>query len=644
MSAIWGSVSFIADEFVPVINKMEPIYRKKCKIDQYSMLSGANYELACGNQFITKESHYEQLPFDDEADGFVLTGDIILDNRDEIASLVGVNNKSDDTMADGTLVCLAYKKWKENCFSYLRGLFAVAIYEKNSNRVILAVDQVSARCLYYYRGENGIVFSTLIDPILNAVPDKKKNDMYFQDFLMTPGLMPNLIAGETPYEAIHQVLPGNYLIFTKDKEQSIKYAKLLPLENQKCRSVKEYGSYFRGLYEECVSDALYTEGEVAVSMSSGLDSSSVGALAACELRKKNKNLYTYTYVPSISPEKARLKNNVLDETEDVKKIQALHPNMIGEFCDNEGKNSLDNLNEILDVMEMPVKAYVNLPNLFEIYRKAADRGCKIVLTGQCGNDTVSFGYIDDILFDLFERKKIFTFLSWLNRYSKVVGDSRKKALIGCWNYFSYAHKVLKRNRSFEGYSDYNVFASDYLKNNYPVNERFEKSGLLYLESIPTCSKTYAKVFERDAMYCYLGSMETKIGLYFGIVIRDVTKDQRMRRFFHHIPYETMGYRGIPRWYIRQNLRDILPKSLLDDWMRYGVQNVDCYSRIKRDWKRIDKHLIEELDEPIMQQWIDKEKIEQFLANWNNDKREEYIFDQSMFVYVLCNYLHLKSDC
>lgn len=37
--------------------------------------------------------------------------------------------------------------------------------------------------------------------------------------------------------------------------------------------------------------------------------------------------------------------------------------------------------------------------------------------------------------------------------------------------------------------------------------------------------------------------------------------------------------GTPRWLIRGNFRDLLPTDLLDQWMRYGVQNSDYYLRI-----------------------------------------------------------------
>lgn len=105
--------------------------------------------------------------------------------------------------------------------------------------------------------------------------------------------------------------------------------------------------------------------------------------------------------------------------------------MVPHFFNRGGKNCLNPLPEELSILEIPLKAFVNLPNLTEICEAAVSDGCKVLLTGQAGNSTVSYGYIDDILCSLYQEGHIFTFLSWLNHYALHVGESRKKALKSC---------------------------------------------------------------------------------------------------------------------------------------------------------------------------------------------------------------------
>ena len=73
-------------------------------------------------------------------------------------------------------------------------------------------------------------------------------------------------------------------------------------------------------------------------MSSGLDSASIGVLAARLLEKERKNLYTYTYVP-YENEAHTAKNLVTNEESDVRRIASQYPNMKLTFLNNSGKNS-----------------------------------------------------------------------------------------------------------------------------------------------------------------------------------------------------------------------------------------------------------------------------------------------------------------
>ena len=92
--------------------------------------------------------------------------------------------------------------------------------------------------------------------------------------------------------------------------------------------------------------------------------------------------------------------------------------------------------------------------------------------------------------------------------------------------------------------------------------------------------------KKKALYTYLGEFETKMGLKYGVVLRDPTADIRMISFCYHMPYKYFAYNGVPRWLVRNNFQEELPNNIVNNWMRYGVQNADCFIRMKREWKRI----------------------------------------------------------
>lgn len=637
MSAIWGMISWDAPLSPDIDERMQRPFREKCKIDHYRTLCKSNVYMGCGIQYFSSYAEKEQLPLCDTASGFFLTADCVLDNRGELLSALQL---AEDT-PDGTLIAKAYARWGIDCLSHLRGLFSVAIYDLSKKTLFLAADQIAARCLYYSHIPGQIVFSTLLTPVCAVLPTVQHSELFLKDYLTAPGLAPNISAADTPYENIYKLNPGTYLEITGQSCTEHRYwspADFSPASH--CHTAKEYGSFFRQLYTDCVSDALSTSGENGVCLSSGLDSSSVAALAARELAAQKRSLYTYTYVPSEAPVPDKNREHIQDETEDVRKITAMYPNMISGFFDNQGKNCLESLPEELSVMEIPFKAFTNLPNLCEIYKRASEDGCKVLLTGQGGNSTVSYGYIDDILGDLYRHKRYASFLLWLNRYAKTVGESRKSALRSCIRYYNAGIQKEKEDFKSQPCEITNPFIENSILNNYAMNERHYAHSAKGIPGFPMSRTAYRNWVYFAPFLTYIGELETKMGLHYGLLLRDPTKDCRMISFCYHLPYRLFAFQGTPRWLIRGNMRDLLPKELLDDWMRYGVQNSDWFTRIIRDWKKLEPVLSKQLRKDLPCPFADTAKVETFLNSCNPlpspEKENDFLY--LCFLYIMSLYL------
>lgn len=636
MSAIWGMVSFQNDIEVQINSKMCNVYETKCRLDKVQTVVQPSAYMACGLQYITKQAECEKLPIYDKENECFFTVDCILDNREELLNQLG---ERDTQIPDGQLMYLAYQKWGMKCLEHFRGLFSMAVYDQRERLLYLATDQVAARCLYYYRRNSFVTFSTLIEPIRACFSDIPANDLYRKDFLTAPGMMPNIVSTETPYEGIFKLNPGCYLKITAEDVQEISYWNpSLPLKDCKCKTAKEFGKYFRKLYEQCVRDALRTSGEVGIAMSSGLDSASVGVLAADLLQKEDKLLYSYTYVPSECGMTDVNHNNVLDERQDVTKIVERFSNIQSYFLNNKGKNCYEEMEKCLDIMEIPFKASVNLPNLCEIYEQAGKKGCKIVLSGQAGNSTVSHGYIDDILYDLYHKRKYVTFLTYLNRYSTTVKESRKAALRGCRRYFHYADEVMEKKELH--YQMGNPFLKESVLDGYPLEERYAQGEISFLSKIPVEQTMYRSYLYKKALYTYLGELETKLGLAYHVVLRDPTKDIRLLQFCYHLPYQYFAYQGTPRWLIRGNMQDMLPEALLQDWMRYGVQNSDWYLRMLRDWDVLCPKIRECLNDEPIKPYLDEEMVEDFLMNIHEKKPEEAEYLLQCILFLCTAAMHI----
>ena len=54
----------------------------------------------------------------------------------------------------------AYKEWGERCFERFSGMFAFALYDSNTDTVVLARDQFGKKPLYYTQRDGHILFAS----------------------------------------------------------------------------------------------------------------------------------------------------------------------------------------------------------------------------------------------------------------------------------------------------------------------------------------------------------------------------------------------------------------------------------------------------------------------------------------------------
>lgn len=640
MSAIWGVISFDENISSDINIKMQKPYQDKCKIDRYESIRQDKIYMGCGIQYITQEAHREILPIKSPDDKIYFTADCILDNRDSL--IHELNASTEET--DGTLMYMAYRKWGMKCLDHFRGLFSMAVYDAVNEKIYLASDQAACRCLYYYYDKNMLVFSTLISPIISAYPNIPVNELYLKDYLTAPGLMPNVVYKETPYQNIFKLSPGCFLEISK--ENIVQHQYWHPMKNSfkiKAKSPKQYGDIFLQTYKQCVKSALRTSGEIGIALSSGLDSSSVGALAANALAKENKSLYTYTYIPIKDMVFSARRTDITNEKDDVLSLVEMYPNMIPHFTTNNGENCYKYIPRVLQILEIPFKSIVNSPSLMEIYEEAAKSGCKIVLSGQCGNSTVSYGYIDDILYDLYIKRRYIKYLRYLNHFSKRIKNSRKKALKNCIGYFRATSKSYKVLDNFQ-YEPQNIFLSSKILDDYPMKDRYLGAGVNRFEHLPTPQKMYGDYMYSAAALSYLGEIDTKMGLAYGILLRDPTRDSRILSFCAGLPYHMYAYNGTPRWLICGNFHNILPEHFLNNYLRYGLQNADWFYRISRDWETIFPDILKCLSFDQIQPYINESRVVEYLSKIKvNLGEQENTNTEFLFFICICSYFLRKTE-
>ncbi len=639
MSAIWGYIDF--NNEACSVASMAYEYKRKCRLDSIKEQPFKNALFGHGLQIINDEDEYEQLPYILDDGETIITADCILDNREDLISqlCVGVDKSR---IPDGKLISLAYEKWYYDFPKHLKGLFSIAIYNHKMKELFLCTDQTASRCLYYYKDEQKYIFSTLLSPMLQVQQDLVSNEKYIKDYLALPGLLPVLSPVDTPYEDVYMVEAGNYILFDlqTSSKKCVRY--YTPQNIKVSGGINKAKEQFLKVYSDAVRVACRTKGKVALTLSGGFDSTSVAVLAAKELADQNKTLTSYTYVPfykEVAKEKKAFQ--ITDETQLVMKTVERYPNIVPNFEDDGGKNILENMEEVIDVLEIPYKAVVNMATLLRIYKKAADSGHKIVLNGQYGNSTVSYGDINVALYHLYCHNNYAKYIQYFSSYCKLSGLSRKQSFFPLLKAFKYAKD---HDNKYAGYTQQdlsNPFVKKEILEEYGLTKADEYYNLLSSANILKSHADYSKEVFYPALLNYMGEIETKLSLYTGAIIRDPTKDINIFSYCLAIPYEYFCYKGIPRYLIRGFMKDLIPEDILYPIKRKGVQNADWLMRLNKDFEEVKHQLLVEMEKGKIKEYVDEKKWDYFIKGQTDISREmesEYL--HSFVLYNLSKTLKL----
>jgi asparagine synthase (glutamine-hydrolysing) len=243
----------------------------------------------------TRDAERERQPA--SLDGEVwITADVRVDGRRELIEKLGSKGRRElQAASDAELVLHAYHAWGEQCVEHLLGDFAFAIWDGRSRRLFCARDHFGVKPFYYAQLADSLVFSNTLNCVrLHPGISDELNELAVADFLLFDF---NQDPAATTFADIHRLPPAHTLTWSPGALQIRRYWSLpieAPIEH---RRASDYVDQFRELLRVAVEDRLRTE-RVAVSMSGGLDSTSVAGAAKRFVPKQSVpfELRAYTVV------------------------------------------------------------------------------------------------------------------------------------------------------------------------------------------------------------------------------------------------------------------------------------------------------------------------------------------------------------
>jgi asparagine synthase (glutamine-hydrolysing) len=184
---------------------------------------------------------------------------------------------------DSLLILHAYDVWGDGCVEHLIGDFSFAIWDAAKRKLFCVRDQIGIKPFYYARIGNTLIFSNTLQ-VLRPYPGVSQNlsDLAIGDYLLF-GV--NYRTDVSVFEDIKK-LPGAHLLTAYGEQICVKRYWSFPIEEpifhpRPGDCIQE----FRTLLNAAVKDRLRTD-RASISLSGGLDSTTVAAAAASQLTGK----------------------------------------------------------------------------------------------------------------------------------------------------------------------------------------------------------------------------------------------------------------------------------------------------------------------------------------------------------------------
>jgi asparagine synthase (glutamine-hydrolysing) len=185
---------------------------------------------------------------------------------------------------DAEIVVNGWHAWGPRIFDRLRGMFAIALWDRRSRQLILARDRLGKKPLYYAPTPGGFLFGSEIKAVLTWPGLARTANLTAIDHYLSLQYVP---APETAFSGIFRVPAAHYLIVSPDPQgqwrdmELTRYWRLPePSAARAARPIRELEHELVAHLEEAVRLRLISDVPLGAFLSGGIDSASVVAMMA----------------------------------------------------------------------------------------------------------------------------------------------------------------------------------------------------------------------------------------------------------------------------------------------------------------------------------------------------------------------------
>lgn len=324
-----------------------------------------------------------------------------LELRDELTSLGYIFH----TTCDTEVLLYAYCQWGEDCLTHFNGMWGFALWDGQQNKLFCARDRLGAKPFHYWHQGNRFLFGSELKQLCQApsIPH------HFNEAYLSSALIYSWsdYSDETFIQGFHNLRPGHKLVLqlsgdcrSIDSVQAVPYW-TLDTTYQEGVSLEKWKELVAEEFSRSCRWRLRSDAPLAALLSGGLDSSCI-VTEVCRQLDDPSLLETFTTsYPG---------QDACDEWQ--------FADLINQTCGCRGNRFFPDPSQGIEERYEDVLwhaeglANVTILGLKTLLDELHRRGYKVVLNGQCGDETM-FGYdwyYARFLLDLIKQGRLPTFL------------------------------------------------------------------------------------------------------------------------------------------------------------------------------------------------------------------------------------------
>lgn len=181
---------------------------------------------------------------------------------------------------DTEAIIAAYLKWGIDMVDHIHGMFAIALYDRETSDIYLIRDRIGKKPLFYWFDGENLVFASELKPIMKCPGFKPEiRKQVISRYL----LQQYITAPDTIFTDVYKLEAGSYIKFSEGKITKKKYWNIKEVYKEMAKNpVRSYAEAKEGLKErlkKSVASRMIADVPLGTFLSGGYDSSLITAIA-----------------------------------------------------------------------------------------------------------------------------------------------------------------------------------------------------------------------------------------------------------------------------------------------------------------------------------------------------------------------------